>query len=32
MGESKESPKTPKLPPKRTDVLLPGPHKDVSSD
>ncbi|KAE8906596.1 hypothetical protein PF003_g9245 [Phytophthora fragariae] len=31
-GESKESPKTPKLPPKRTDVLLPGPHEDVSSD
>ncbi|KAE9265514.1 hypothetical protein PR003_g32436, partial [Phytophthora rubi] len=23
---------TPKLPPKRTDVLLPGPHEDVSSD
>ncbi|KAE8992971.1 hypothetical protein PF005_g18632 [Phytophthora fragariae] len=31
-GESKESPKTLKLPPKRTDVLLPGPHEDVSSD
>ncbi|KAE8893929.1 hypothetical protein PF003_g22078 [Phytophthora fragariae] len=31
-GASKEGPKTPKLPPKRTDVLLPGPHEDVSSD
>ncbi|KAE8915935.1 hypothetical protein PF003_g147 [Phytophthora fragariae] len=31
-GESKEGPKTLKLPPKRTDVLLPGPHEDVSSD
>ncbi|KAE8875268.1 hypothetical protein PF003_g40608 [Phytophthora fragariae] len=31
-GTSKEGPKTPKLPPKRTDVLLPGPHEDVSSD
>ncbi|KAE8972055.1 hypothetical protein PF011_g25793 [Phytophthora fragariae] len=31
-GASKEGPKTPKLPPKRTDVLLPGPHEDVRSD
>ncbi|KAE9163560.1 hypothetical protein PF005_g30394 [Phytophthora fragariae] len=31
-GVSKEGPKTLKLPPKRTDVLLPGPHEDVSSD
>ncbi|KAE9164571.1 hypothetical protein PF002_g31569 [Phytophthora fragariae] len=31
-GASKEGPKTLKLPPKRTDVLLPGPHEDVSSD
>ncbi|KAE8875778.1 hypothetical protein PF003_g40120 [Phytophthora fragariae] len=31
-GVSKEGPKIPKLPPKRTDVLLPGPHEDVSSD
>ncbi|KAE9348214.1 hypothetical protein PR003_g6539, partial [Phytophthora rubi] len=31
-GSAKEDPKTPKLPPKRTDVLLPGPHEDVSSD
>ncbi|KAE8887305.1 hypothetical protein PF003_g28658 [Phytophthora fragariae] len=31
-GASKEGPKTPKLPPKRSDVLLPGPHEDVSSD
>ncbi|KAE8989944.1 hypothetical protein PR001_g21634 [Phytophthora rubi] len=29
---AKESPKTPKLPPKRTDVLLPGPHEEVSSE
>ncbi|KAE9322863.1 hypothetical protein PR003_g17117 [Phytophthora rubi] len=28
----KESPKALKLPPKRTDVLLPGPHEEVSSD
>ncbi|KAE9336683.1 hypothetical protein PF008_g12902 [Phytophthora fragariae] len=27
-----ESQKAPKLPPKRTDVLLPGPHQEVSSD
>ncbi|KAE9033480.1 hypothetical protein PR001_g10139 [Phytophthora rubi] len=26
---AKESPKTPKLPPKRTDVLLPGPHEEA---
>ncbi|KAE9337992.1 hypothetical protein PR003_g11731 [Phytophthora rubi] len=31
-NSSKEGPKTLKLPPKRTDVLLPGPHEDVSSD
>ncbi|KAE9299318.1 hypothetical protein PF008_g23283 [Phytophthora fragariae] len=31
-GSAKEDPKTPKLPPKRTDVLRPGPHEDVSSD
>ncbi|KAE8902054.1 hypothetical protein PF003_g14176 [Phytophthora fragariae] len=31
-GVSKEGPKTLMLPPKRTDVLLPGPHEDVSSD
>ncbi|KAE8901851.1 hypothetical protein PF005_g5540 [Phytophthora fragariae] len=31
-GASKEGQKTLKLPPKRTDVLLPGPHEDVSSD
>ncbi|KAE9171156.1 hypothetical protein PF002_g29901 [Phytophthora fragariae] len=31
-GASKEGPKTLKLPPKRTDVMLPGPHEDVSSD
>ncbi|KAE8899485.1 hypothetical protein PF003_g16510 [Phytophthora fragariae] len=31
-GVSKEGPKTLKLPPKRTDVLLPGPHENVSSD
>ncbi|KAE9278086.1 hypothetical protein PF008_g28703 [Phytophthora fragariae] len=31
-GASKEGPTTLKLPPKRTDVLLPGPHQDVSSD
>ncbi|KAE9264892.1 hypothetical protein PR003_g32635, partial [Phytophthora rubi] len=31
-GASKEGPKTLKLPPKRTDVLLPGPHENVSSD
>ncbi|KAE8982180.1 hypothetical protein PR002_g23602 [Phytophthora rubi] len=31
-GTAKESPKTPKLPPKRTDVLLPGPHEEVSSE
>ncbi|KAE8983512.1 hypothetical protein PF011_g21150 [Phytophthora fragariae] len=26
---AKESPKTPNLPPKRTDVLLPGPHEEA---
>ncbi|KAE9006942.1 hypothetical protein PR003_g23671 [Phytophthora rubi] len=31
-GTVKESPKTPKLPPKRTDVLLPGPDEEVSSE
>ncbi|KAE8957022.1 hypothetical protein PR002_g31295 [Phytophthora rubi] len=31
-GSAKEDPKTPKLPPKRTDVLLPGPYEEVSSD
>ncbi|KAE9062851.1 hypothetical protein PF010_g29232 [Phytophthora fragariae] len=31
-GTSKEGQKTLKLPPKRTDVLLPGPHEEVSSD
>ncbi|KAE8965363.1 hypothetical protein PR001_g28755 [Phytophthora rubi] len=31
-GSAKEDPKTPKLPPKRTDVLRPGPHEEVSSD
>ncbi|KAE8964541.1 hypothetical protein PR001_g29021 [Phytophthora rubi] len=31
-GASKEGQKTLKLPPKRSDVLLPGPHEDVSSD
>ncbi|KAE8975692.1 hypothetical protein PR002_g25531 [Phytophthora rubi] len=31
-GSSKEGQKTLKLPPKRSDVLLPGPHEDVSSD
>ncbi|KAE8878662.1 hypothetical protein PF003_g37224 [Phytophthora fragariae] len=31
-GVSKEGPKTLELQPKRTDVLLPGPHEDVSSD
>ncbi|KAE9320648.1 hypothetical protein PF008_g17989 [Phytophthora fragariae] len=30
-GSTKESPKTLKLPPKRTDVLRPGPHEEVSS-
>ncbi|KAE9162880.1 hypothetical protein PF002_g31996 [Phytophthora fragariae] len=29
---SKEGQKTLKLPPKRSAVLLPGPHEDVSSD
>ncbi|KAE8876953.1 hypothetical protein PF005_g20283 [Phytophthora fragariae] len=29
---AKESHKTPKLPPKRTGVLLPGPHEEVSSE
>ncbi|KAE9084663.1 hypothetical protein PF010_g20745 [Phytophthora fragariae] len=29
-GSTKESPKVLKLPPKRTDVLLPGPHEEVS--
>ncbi|KAE8892155.1 hypothetical protein PF005_g3065 [Phytophthora fragariae] len=28
----KENPKTPKLLPKRTDVLRPGPHEEVSSE
>ncbi|KAE8975202.1 hypothetical protein PF004_g15314 [Phytophthora fragariae] len=31
-GSSKEGQKTLKLPPKRSAVLLPGPHEDVSSD
>ncbi|KAE9000805.1 hypothetical protein PF011_g14019 [Phytophthora fragariae] len=31
-GASKEGQKTLKLPPKRSAVLLPGPHEDVSSD
>ncbi|KAE9035057.1 hypothetical protein PR002_g7785 [Phytophthora rubi] len=31
-GTANESPKTPRLPPKRTDVLLPGPHEEVSSE
>ncbi|KAE9188566.1 hypothetical protein PF004_g22465 [Phytophthora fragariae] len=31
-GPTKESPKALKLPPKRTDVLLPGPHEEVSSE
>ncbi|KAE8908771.1 hypothetical protein PF003_g6830 [Phytophthora fragariae] len=31
-GSAKEAPKTPKLPPKRTDVRLPGPYEEVSSD
>ncbi|KAE8995554.1 hypothetical protein PR002_g19584 [Phytophthora rubi] len=31
-GASKEGQKTLKLPPKRSAVLLPGPHDDVSSD
>ncbi|KAE8883422.1 hypothetical protein PF005_g11487 [Phytophthora fragariae] len=31
-GTPKESPKTLKLSPKRSAVLLPGPHEDVSSD
>ncbi|KAE8991631.1 hypothetical protein PF005_g20122 [Phytophthora fragariae] len=31
-GAAKEGTKTPKLPPKRTDVLLPGPHEEVSSE
>ncbi|KAE9292192.1 hypothetical protein PF008_g25135 [Phytophthora fragariae] len=29
---AEEGPKTPKLPPKRTDVLRPGPHEEVTSD
>ncbi|GMF22926.1 unnamed protein product [Phytophthora fragariaefolia] len=29
---TKETRRTPGLPPKRTDVLLPGPHQDMSSD
>ncbi|KAE8980181.1 hypothetical protein PR003_g19101 [Phytophthora rubi] len=28
-GTAKESPKIPKLPPTRTDVLLPGPHEEA---
>ncbi|KAE9328350.1 hypothetical protein PR003_g15805 [Phytophthora rubi] len=31
-GAAKEGPKTPKLPPKRTYVLLPVPHEEVSSE
>ncbi|KAE9080574.1 hypothetical protein PF007_g22995 [Phytophthora fragariae] len=31
-GPTKESQKALKLPPKRTDVLLPGPQEEVSSD
>ncbi|KAE9008402.1 hypothetical protein PR002_g15913 [Phytophthora rubi] len=31
-GSAKEDPKTPKLPPKRRDVRLPGPYEEVSSD
>ncbi|KAE9290513.1 hypothetical protein PR003_g25271 [Phytophthora rubi] len=31
-GASKEGQKTLNLPPKRSAVLLPGPHEDVSSD
>ncbi|KAE8883066.1 hypothetical protein PF002_g29333 [Phytophthora fragariae] len=31
-GSSKEGRKTLKLPPKRSAVLLPGPHEDVNSD
>ncbi|KAE8962362.1 hypothetical protein PF011_g29423 [Phytophthora fragariae] len=31
-GSAKEDPKTPNLPPKRTDVLPPGPYEEVSSD
>ncbi|KAE8874982.1 hypothetical protein PF003_g40860 [Phytophthora fragariae] len=31
-GASKEGQKTLKLPPKRSAVLLPGPHEDMSSD
>ncbi|KAE9163533.1 hypothetical protein PF002_g31836 [Phytophthora fragariae] len=31
-GSSKEGLETLKLPPKRSAVLLPGPHEDVSSD
>ncbi|KAE8978589.1 hypothetical protein PR001_g24793 [Phytophthora rubi] len=31
-GSTKEDQKTLKLPPKRSAVLLPGPHEDVSSD
>ncbi|KAE9336770.1 hypothetical protein PF008_g12869 [Phytophthora fragariae] len=31
-GSSKEGKKTLKLPPKRSAVLLPGPHENVSSD
>ncbi|KAE8991495.1 hypothetical protein PR001_g21209 [Phytophthora rubi] len=31
-GSLKEGKKTLKLPPKRSAVLLPGPHEDVSSD
>ncbi|GMF23260.1 unnamed protein product [Phytophthora fragariaefolia] len=29
---TKETRRTARLPPKRTDVLLPGPHEEVSSD
>ncbi|KAE9032984.1 hypothetical protein PR002_g8906 [Phytophthora rubi] len=29
-GSAKESPKALKLPPKRSDVLLPGPHEEVT--
>ncbi|KAE8987382.1 hypothetical protein PF011_g19603 [Phytophthora fragariae] len=31
-GSAKEDPKTPKLPPKRTAVLRPDPHEEVTSD
>ncbi|GMF14759.1 unnamed protein product [Phytophthora fragariaefolia] len=31
-GATKETRRTARLPPKRTDVLLPGPHEEVTSD